>query len=91
MFTLLILFQAGDVALSATINGSPECDLCSLNNQLLQKVNDLNKGQSAIKGLIGQIIKPGEDRLKVNNAGITQINKQRNKQTNDLPTTKKEY
>lgn len=58
MFTLLILFQAGDVALSATINGSPQCDLCSLNNQLLQKVNDLNKGQSAIKGLIGQIIKP---------------------------------
>ena len=51
MFTLLILFQAGDVALSATINGSPQCDLCSLNNQLLQKVNDLNKGQSAIKGL----------------------------------------
>ena len=58
MFSLLILFQAGDVTLSATVNG--QCDLCSLNNQLLEEVNDLKKEQSAIKGLIGQIIRPGE-------------------------------
>ena len=68
MFTLLILFQAADAALSATVNG--ECDLCSLNSQLQRKVNDLKKGQSAIKGLIGQIIKPGEERLKLSNASI---------------------
>ena len=76
---ILKLFQAGEVALSATINGG--CDLCSVNDQLLEKVNDLNKGQSAIKGLIGQIIKPGEERLKLSSASITQTNKQTNKQT----------
>ena len=59
MFTLLILFQAGGAILSATVNG--ECDLCNLSNQLLEEVNDLKKGQSAIKDLIGQIIKPGEE------------------------------
>ena len=80
MLTWLILFQAGDVALSATT-----CHLCSLSNQLLQKVNDLNKGQSAIKGLIGQILKPGEESINLSNASITQTNKR----TNDLPTTKK--
>ena len=79
MLTLLILFQAGNVALSATINGG--CDLCSLNDQLLEKVNDLNKGQSAIKGLIGQIIKPGEKRLKLSSASITQTNNQTNKRS----------
>ena len=76
MFSLLIMSQAEDVTLSATVNG--QCDLCNLNNQLLEEVNDLKKEQSAMTGLIGQIIRPGEARLKLSKASIKQTNKQTN-------------
>ena len=90
MFALLVLLQAGTSTLSVSVNG--QCDLCNLNNQLLEEVNDLKKEQSAIKGLIEQIIRPGEELLKLAKASIIQTNKQTNnnklnKRANDLPTT----
>ena len=87
MFSLLILFQAGDVTLSATVNG--QCELCNLNNQLLEEVNDLKKEQSAIKGLIGQIIRPGDAWPKLSEANIIEANKQTKIQTNERPANDK--
>jgi len=71
-FALLVLFQAGTATLSVADNG--QCDLCNLNNQLLGEVNDLKKEQNAEKGLIEQIIRPGELLLKL--ASYKQTNKQ---------------
>jgi len=88
VFALLILFQAGDATLSATVNG--QCDLCNLNNQLLEEVNDLKKEQSAIKGLIGQIIRPGEELLKLSKASIKQTIKQTSKQTKERTTCQRQ-
>ena len=68
IFTLLVLFQAGNASPSACHcspviniggNGNGQCDLCEGNNQVLKEVNDLKKELATLKDQISKIT-PGK-------------------------------